>query len=128
MAGHATIGGMGLQAIAATGRRGAAAAALLAGLVLGGCASLEAARLYARGTRALDRGDVLRAVEDLEAARALRPDRSEIRNHLGLAYLAAGRRAEAERAFEEAVRLDCGNRSARRNLVALRRDRGEEAP
>lgn len=122
----ATIGAMGVQAIAASRRW--AALALIAGAGLSGCASLDAARLYARGTRALDRGEVARAVADLEAARELRPDRSEIANHLGLAYLAAGRPRDAERAFLEAVRLDCGNRAARHNLAALHRAAAPEEP
>lgn len=123
MAGDATIASMGVQATATPRREVAAAFALLSALVLAlpGCAGLEAARLYARGTRALDSGDVARAVADLEAAAALRPDRSEIRNHLGLAYRAAGRPEDAGRAFRDALRLDCGNRAARHNLAVLER-------
>ena len=47
---------------------------------------------------------------------------------IGLAYLAAGRPADAERAFREAIRLDCGNRAARQNLAALRRAAPAEVP
>ncbi len=128
MAADATIGAMGFQSTAARIWRIAVASAVLAGPGTAGCAGLDAARLYARGTRALDRGEVARAIADLEAARELRPDRSQIRNHLGLAYLAAGRPADAERAFREAIRLDCGNRAARQNLAALRRAAPAEVP
>lgn len=82
------------------------------------CASLEAARLYARGTRALDRGDAGGAIADLEAAALREPRASEIQNHLGLAYAAAGREADAVAAFRRAVALDCDNAAARHNLQA----------
>jgi Flp pilus assembly protein TadD len=97
------------------------AALLVSGLGLGACAPLRAARLYDSGTEALDRGDLARAVEDLERAAALVPRASEVQNHLGLAYAAAGREDEALAAFERAVALDCGNRAARENLAVARR-------
>lgn len=90
--------------------------ALLA--VLSGCASLEGARLYNRGTEALDRGEPARAAADLERAAELVPQASEVQNHLGLAYAALGRDADAERAFRRAVELDCDNAAARENLHA----------
>jgi len=88
-------------------------------LALAGCAEIRGARLYQRGTLALDRGDPVAAVDDLEAAARLVPQASEIQNHLGLAYLAAGREGEARVAFEQALVLDCDNRAARANLAAL---------
>jgi Flp pilus assembly protein TadD len=100
-------------------RRLACAGALLA-LGLAGCASLRGALLFASGSEALERGDVARAIQDLEAAAALVPQASEIRNHLGLAYARAGRRDEALQAFEAALTLDCDNDAARRNLRAAR--------
>lgn len=84
-----------------------------------GCAHVEAARLYADGTRALDRGDPATAVVRLERAAALLPAASEVQNHLGIAYLESGREAEALGAFQRAVRLDCSNRAARENLGVL---------
>lgn len=81
-----------------------------------GCASFRGARLYDRGTRALDRGQPALAVADLERAAALVPDASEVWNHLGLAYAAAGRPVDAQHAFERAVALDCTNAAARHNL------------
>jgi Flp pilus assembly protein TadD len=83
-----------------------------------GCASVEAARLYRSGTAALDAGQPERAIADLERAGALAPQASEVQNHLGLAYAAAGRPAEAERAFRRALELDCDNAAARENLHA----------
>lgn len=88
-----------------------------------GCASLEASRLYASGTEALDRGDTARAVADLERAADLWPEASEVHNHLGLAYARAGRDADALAAFEHAVALDCDNEAARYNLHAARAGR-----
>jgi Flp pilus assembly protein TadD len=85
-----------------------------------GCASWRAARLYIDGSAAFERGETSEAVESLERAARLAPGASEIRNHLGLAYAAAGRREDARRAFETALDLDCDNRAARRNLVSLR--------
>ena len=85
---------------------------------LGGCASIEAARLYRSGTAALDEGAPERAVADLERAASLAPQASEVQNHLGLAYAAAGRPGDAERAFRRAILLDCGNAAAQENLRA----------
>jgi tetratricopeptide (TPR) repeat protein len=81
-----------------------------------GCSSLEAARLYQTGTLALDAGNSSRAVTDLEQAAALLPEASEVQNHLGLAYHAAGRFGDAELVFQRAVALDCENAAAAENL------------
>jgi Flp pilus assembly protein TadD len=91
---------------------------LLVGLASMGCATYQGGQLYTSGTEALDRGDNARAIADLERAAELVPDRSEVHNHLGLAYAAAGRDREALLAFRRAVALDCGNIAARRNLNA----------
>lgn len=91
------------------------AAALLS---VPGCATYQGARLYDRGTLALERGDAAAAVADLERAAALVPHASEIQNHLGLAYDAEGRPDDARAAFERAVALDCDNEAAQRNLHA----------
>lgn len=104
-------------------RRGPLAAAL-AGLLLlalllpAGCASLRGGRLYVSGSEALERGETARAIAELEEAAALVPHASEIQNHLGLAYAAAGRDADALRAFRRAVALDCDNHAAQANLRA----------
>ena len=93
-------------------------ALLLVALASVGCAAYRGARLYSSGTEALDRGDTARAIADLERAAELVPHASEIQNHLGLAYAAAGRSRDALLAFRRAVALDCGNLAARRNLEA----------
>jgi Flp pilus assembly protein TadD len=98
--------------------RGAACALLLALL---GCTTLEGYRHFEAGTVALDRGDAAAAVLELERAASLLPERSEVFNHLGIAYAAAGRSADAHFAFERAVALDCDNRAAAENLQALQR-------
>ena len=95
---------------------------------LAGCASLEGARLYQSGTEALDRGDSERAIADLERAAELVPTASEVRNHLGLAYAAAGRDDDARNAFRRAVDLDCDNRAALDNLRVAGQSAGEVRP
>lgn len=88
--------------------------------------AIRAARYYAAGTRALERGDDAVAIEELERAAVLMPDASEIHNHLGLAYWSDGREIEAERELERALELDCDNDAARSNLVRLREAREAE--
>lgn len=83
-----------------------------------GCASLEGYRHFDAGSAALDRGDAATAVRELEQAALLVPERSEVHNHLGIAYSAAGRPQDARLAFERAVALDCDNREAAANLAA----------
>jgi Flp pilus assembly protein TadD len=95
---------------------------------LAGCASFEGARLYQSGTAALDRGDSERAIADLERAAELAPTASEVQNHLGLAYAAAGRDDDAQHAFRRAVDLDCGNRAAVDNLRVAQQRAGEAQP
>ena len=85
-------------------------------LALGGCATLRAADLYGSGTAALEAGDEARAIRDLEAAAGHLPEASEVQNHLGLAYEAAGRERDALVAFRRAVALDCDNQPAQHNL------------
>jgi Flp pilus assembly protein TadD len=97
---------------------------LLAVMLPLGCQSWRAARHYDRGSDALDRGQPLEAIAELESARRLEPGRSEIVNHLGLAYQFAGRPDDALAAFDRAVELDCTNQAARHNLTVAesRRD------
>ena len=103
--------------------RALAPALLLPALVLaalvGGCQSLEGARLYRSGTLALERGEYELAARELESAAQRVPHASEIQNHLGLSYAGLGRDREALAAFQRAVDLDCDNAAARRNLFAL---------
>lgn len=92
-----------------------------------GCASVEGHRHFEAGNAALDRGDAARAVAELERAAVLVPEASEVQNHLGIAYAAAGREADALAAFERAVALDCDNHAAAENLRAARRRNGAAA-
>jgi len=103
-------------------------AALAVGLALGGCASFQGTRLHGSGSEALERGETARAIADLERAAELLPHASEVQNHLGLAYDAAGRPEDAQRAFERAVELDCDNEAARHNLEFAERRRAQAAP
>ncbi len=82
--------------------------------------AIRAARYYAAGTRALERGDDAVAIAELERAVALMPNASEIHNHLGLAYWSDGRERAAERELARALELDCDNEAARANLARLR--------
>jgi len=95
-----------------------AASALL--LLLLGCSTVEGYRHFEAGNAALDRGDAAVAVLELERAATLVPERSEVQNHLGIAYAAAGRPRDALAAFERAVALDCDNHAAKANLAAAR--------
>jgi Flp pilus assembly protein TadD len=88
-------------------------------LGLAGCDAYRGAVLYRDGTRALDAGEPAVAIRALEEAARRVPEASEVHNHLGLAYLAAGREDEARRSFERSVALDCDNRAAERNLRQL---------
>ena len=99
----------------------------LLAIALAGCATWEGSRRYASGTAALDRGDAGLAVRELERAAELVPHASVIRNHLGLAYAAQGRDAEALRAFQQAVELDCGNEAAVENRGAAEARSSEHA-
>ena len=94
----------------------ALAASLLLAPAFQGCATVRAADLYRSGTVALEEGNAARAIQDLEAAAARLPEASEIQNHLGLAYEAAGREGDALAAFRRAVELDCDNQPAQHNL------------
>ena len=116
------MGGQGKVWYKATMRR-LLVALLLVALASVGCASFQGWRLYSSGTDALDRGDIARAIADLERAAELAPRASEIQNHLGRAYAADGRSDEALLAFRRAVALDCGNLAARRNLRAAQAHR-----
>ena len=103
-------------------RRGRVLVSLLVatGLVaVTGCTSWRGARLYQRGTQALEQGDSDRALALLAEAARLVPEASEVRNHLGLAQVAVGRDDLALESFELATRLDCNNRAARDNLARL---------
>ena len=80
------------------------------------CASFQGARLYQSGTEALDRGENSIAITQLEQAAEFVPTASEVQNHLGLAYQAAGRGGDARLAFRRAVDLDCTNEAAAENL------------
>lgn len=82
--------------------------------------AIRAARYYAAGSEALDRGDAAAAIADLERAASLMPSASEIQNHLGLAYWSDGREDAAQQALERALELDCDNDAARVNLARLR--------
>lgn len=93
------------------------AATVLALVGLSSCAGFQAAQLYGSGTEALDRGEAELAIRDLERAAELAPEASEVQNHLGLAYDAAGRQGEARAAYQRAVDLDCENQAAQANLA-----------
>ena len=88
-----------------------------------GCSNWRASQLYQSGSHALDEGDSTRAVSDLMQAAALKPESSEIQNHLGIAYERTGDEAAALAAFERAVELDCDNAAASANLTALLQER-----
>ncbi len=116
---------MGIRFRATRLRLGCARCAVVLAL---GCSSFRAARLYQSGTSALDRGDSGQAIAELERAAELSPKASEVQNHLGLAYQAAGRESDAEFAFRRAVALDCGNAAAVENLRVVEAHTQEDRP
>jgi len=103
-------------------------ALLWALIAASGCATWHASRLYQRGTASLDAGRPAQAIVDLEAAADLVPFASEVQNHLGLAYVAAGRDGAGLHAFQRAVALDCRNSAAQANLAAARAHAHASAP
>jgi Flp pilus assembly protein TadD len=96
--------------------RSLVAVALACALLASGCASFQAARLYRSANQDLDGGRPEAAISKLERASALAPQASELQNHLGLAYRAAGRPDEARTAFRRAVEIDCRNDAAQHTL------------
>jgi tetratricopeptide (TPR) repeat protein len=77
-------------------------------------------------------GDVSRAREHLEAARAAAPENLSLRLALGRVYLKAGREADARRELEHVTSADASELPAALLLAALARDpkraeRGEQA-
>lgn len=101
---------------------------LLALALLVGCAAIEGRRAFEAGNHALNRGETDQAIAAFERAAALVPEASEVQNHLGIAYTAAGREDEALVAFERAVSLDCDNQAAVANLDAARERGSVDAP
>jgi len=96
--------------------------ALLAAAALAlapGCSTWRGARLYASGTEALEAGDASTAIAHLERAAELVPRSGDVHNHLGIAYLQAGRHEAARWAFARAVALDCSDPAAAINLRRL---------
>ena len=110
---------MGFAIGSSSARQRALWIAIALGVLLAGCASYRGARLYVSGSHALERGEITRAFEALERAARLVPQASEVQNHLGLAYRAAGQPERARVAFERALGLDCANAAARENLSAM---------
>ena len=55
---------------------------------------------YELGKALLGQGDLKRAIEVLEAAAKLGPDKPHIHYQLGRAYTAAGREADAQKCFD----------------------------
>jgi len=82
--------------------------------------ALRGARHYAAGNDALERGDNVLAIEELEQAAVFVPHASEIQNHLGLAYWSGGELKAARQSFERALELNCENQAAAANLEQLR--------
>lgn len=91
---------------------------------LPGCAQWKATLLYKKGTEAMEHKQTAKAIADLERAAELWPDSGDIQNHLGIAYLEAGRRRDARDAFARSVALDCSNPAAQHNLELLQAELG----
>lgn len=70
-----------------------------------------------KATKALAKGDAIRAVSFAEAAVAMRPDEVAYRTLLGSAYLKAGRFSSAHTAFADVLTLSPGNGKAALNMA-----------
>ena len=73
--------------------------------------------LFQEGLRLLRERDYLLAAAHFLALTLLDPHHVKAWNNLGIAYFHLGERERAQRAFEEALRLDPQNQLARENMV-----------
>lgn len=76
--------------------------------------------LRARGVERMQSGKTDQGIADLLRAVQLRPDDGAFHNDLGVAFLVAGRKAEAAEAFEAALRIQPDLVEARENLQRIK--------
>ncbi len=81
--------------------------------------------LHLLGMLACERGEGTRALELVDAAIGLQPDRAAFHNTRGRALIASGRLTEAEAAYRTAWTLRPDSMEIANNLGCLLRDRGD---
>lgn len=91
--------------------------------------ALWALSAFTSGRHALETGNLTRAEQELQRARAYVPDNPETNFALGNLRLAQGKRAEAKAFYEVALRLNPKHKGALNNLglLALEEDRPADA-
>jgi tetratricopeptide (TPR) repeat protein len=91
--------------------------------------ALWALTAFTSGRQALDSGDLARAEQELQRARAFVPDNPQTNFALGNLRLAQGKRAEAKSFYEIALRLNPKHKGVLNNLalVALEENQPAEA-
>lgn len=100
--------------------------ALAVAVLLGWCGCTPPGpRALLKGDRLLQRDRAAQAVPHLERAVGLLPEEPRAWNHLGLAYHAAGRPAEAEKAYRRALAIKTNFAVASFNLGCLLLDQEE---
>ena len=82
---------------------------------------------FQNGVEALNAGQYDKAIRELLKARNARPGEPQINSALGLAYQGAGRKADAKRAFQRAVRARNAPTSALLNLGLVALELGDRA-
>jgi tetratricopeptide (TPR) repeat protein len=81
--------------------------------------ALWALTAFTSGRQALDSGDLARAEQELQRARAYVPDNPETNFALGNLRLAEGKRAEAKAFYQIALRLNSKHKGALNNLALV---------
>jgi tetratricopeptide (TPR) repeat protein len=91
-------------------------------------ALLEGPQVYVvRGTEALNRGEWAKADEELRKGLEVAPRDPMLRHRLATALFMMGKRDEAQRGFEEVIRVSPGYAPAHYSLGLLLEDRGRDA-
>ena len=89
--------------------------------------ALWALSAFTSGRHALDTGDLNRAEQELQRARAYVPDNPETNFALGNLRLAQGKRAEAKAFYDIALRLNAKHKGALNNLGLLALEENQPA-
>jgi hypothetical protein len=89
---------------------------------------LWALNAFTSGRHALESGDLTRAEQDLQRARAYVPDNPETNFALGNLRLVQGKRAEAKAFYEIALRLNSNHKGALNNVALIALEENQPAP
>jgi predicted Zn-dependent protease len=89
--------------------------------------ALWALTAFTSGRQALDSGDLARAEQELQRARAYVPDNPETNFALGNLRLAQGKRGEAKAFYENALRLNSKHKGILNNLALVALEENQPA-